>query len=475
VDFIGRSKEAVILEKNYNLSESRLVVIYGRRRIGKSTLIKNFGEKKSDFYSFEAVEKLDTQSQIIHFQEQLAKQFSDSFLPQIVFTDWTQVFSYLTEKIVVRRSKKKVIFFFDELQWMAAGQEKLVSLIKFFWDNHWKNRNIMLILCGSVASFMVKKVLASNALYGRVNEEILLKGLTPPEAFLMFKNKRSFEEVLKYIMIFGTVPKYLEEIDLSKSFSQNIEKLCFSKNGLMLNEPERIFYSQFKEARTYQQIATLLKDGIFSMAEISEKLKIASGGGLKLYLDNLEHAEIIRSFIPFDKESGTKLKKFTLADEFLSFYFKYMAPNLAAIRESGSSKLFETITRDSFDIWLGFAFERFCVKNAQLFGELMGFNDEVLRAAPYFEKGNSAFQIDLLYKRADKVITLCEIKHYNAEITTKIIPEVERKCALLKIPKGYTLEKALISLYGEDEPLKNTGYFHHSITMKDIFKEKSNV
>ena len=102
----------------------------------------------------------------------------------------------------------------------------------------------------------------------------------------------------------------------------------------------------------------------------------------------------------------------------------------------------------------------------------MGFGDEVLRAAPYFEKGDSSFQIDLLYKRADKVITVCEIKHYTGRITTKIIPEVEKKCALLKIPNGYTIEKALISLYGPDEALKDSEYFNHFVTLEDIFRQK---
>lgn len=470
--FVGRSKEAEILEKNYNAAMSRLVVVYGRRRIGKSTLIQRFGEKKSDFYSFEAVEKLDSQGQISHFIDQLRTKIDDPFFAQLVFSDWSQVFNYLTEKLIQRRSKKKIIIFFDEIQWMAAGQEKLISLIKFYWDNHWKTRNVMLILCGSVASFMVKKVLSSKALYGRINQEILLKGLTPAESFLMFENKRSHEEILNYLLVLGTIPKYLEEIDLTMSFNQNMQRLCFSKNSLMLNESERIFYSQFKEVRTYQQIVQLLKNGIFSMVEISEKLKIASGGGLKMYLDNLEHAEIIRSVIPFNKEASTKLKKYTLSDEFLSFYFKYIEPNMSEIKESDSKKLFEKITRNSIQIWLGFAFERFCIKHSHFFAELMGFGDEVLRAAPYFEKGDSSFQIDLLYKRADKVITVCEIKHYTGRITTKIIPEVEKKCALLKIPNGYTIEKALISLYGPDEALKDSEYFNHFVTLEDIFRQK---
>jgi len=468
--FVGRSQEIDILQRNYNCPESRLVAVYGRRRIGKSTLVQKFGEKKEGFYSFEAVENLNTKGQITHFINQLGEKANDSFLSQMDFSDWSQVFKYFTEKIIVRKSKRKLILFFDEIQWMATGREKLISLIKFYWDNHWKDKNVMLILCGSVASFMVKKVLKSRSLYGRINEEILLKGLTPAESFQMFNEKRSREEILKYLFVLGAVPKYLEEIDFSKSFNININRLCFSRNALMLNEPDRIFYAQFRETETYRQIVNLLNSGIYSMQEISEKLKISSGGGLKMYLDNLEHAEMIRSVVPFDKNHRTKLKKYTIADEFLTFYFKYMEPNLAEIKESKSAKLFETISSNSFQIWLGFAFERFCLKNSWYLAEIMGFGDEVLRAAPFYRKTDQSFQIDLLFKRADKVITVCEIKHYSSEVTTKIIPEVERKCTLFETPKGYTVEKALISLYGPDKALEESRYFDYSVTLEDIFK-----
>jgi hypothetical protein len=204
------------------------------------------------------------------------------------------------------------------------------------------------------------------------------------------------------------------------------------------------------------------------MAEISSKTKIPSGGGLKQYLDNLERAEMIRSFIPFDRSPSSKFRKYTLADEFLVFFFKYIEPNRRVIKESNSRKLFETLTQNSFDVWLGFAFERFCLKHAGMLASIMDFADDLRLASPYFERNDQGFQIDLLYKRADRVITVCEIKHHNKKIGTPVIPEMERKCALVKLPRGYALEKALISLYGPDKSLKDAGYFLHFVTLDDI-------
>ncbi|MBW2583197.1 MAG: AAA family ATPase [Deltaproteobacteria bacterium] len=466
--FVGRKNELKLLNDAYRSKKDELIVLYGRRRIGKSSLVKCFAEKKKFYYEFEALEGETTHGQINHFSQQLKKQIDDPILDSVRFANWEQVFTYLTEKIIKRKTRAKTILFLDELPWMAAGRIRLVSLLKYYWDNHWKGKHVMLILCGSVASFMVKKVLHSKALYGRTTIEILLKGFSAEEAAYFLGKKRSREETLNYQLVFGGVPKYLEQINPNQSFNQNMNRLCFSPHGIMLEEVERIFYSQFREPRTYLKIINLLKNGIFSLGEISSKTKISSGGGLKQYLKNLERAEMIRSFVPFDRSGNSKFKKYTLADEFLVFFFKYIEPNLRVIKESSSRRLFETLTQNSFDIWLGFAFERFCLKHAGMLAVVMDFAADLLLASPYFKKNDKRFQIDLLYKRADRVITVCEIKHQNIKIGTHVIPEMQRKCALLKVPRGYALEKALISLYGPDNSLKDTGYFHHFVTLDDI-------
>ncbi|MGA1869948.1 MAG: AAA family ATPase [bacterium] len=469
--FVGRKEELKLLNEVYHSAKSELVIIYGRRRIGKSSLVNHFAKNKSSFYTFEALEGETTQVQLRHFTELLKKQMNDPILESVHFKTWEAAFSYFTERFINQEEKRgeKKIIFFDEIQWMAAGRNRLISILKYYWDNQWKNKKIMLILCGSVASFMLKKIIKSKALYGRITLEILLKGLRANEAYAMFDNTRSKEEILKYLLVFGGVPKYLEEINLNRSFNHNMNKLCFSSHGLMLHEVNRIFYSQFKEARTYLRIVLLLQERIYSFNNISQKLSIASGGGLRQYLEQLEQAEIIKSFIPFDKSRKSKIKKYTLFDEYLIFYFKYIEPNLRIIEESSSERVFETLTTNSFDSWLGLAFERFCLKHSGILARLMGFEEDVLLASPYFGRNDDQFQIDLLYKRADNVITVCEIKHKKNKITTRIVPDMEKKCSLLKIPRGYTMEKALISLHGPDTALRDTRYFDYYVTLDDIF------
>ena len=307
--FAGRTEELSALEAAYASHKSELVVVYGRRRVGKSSLVSRFCEGKPEHLTFEAIEGEQTRGQIAHFAGTLREQTRDPLLADVAFKSWDNVFAYLTERIVNAASRKtKLILFIDELPWMAAGRGKLVGLLKYYWDNHWKARNVMLILCGSVASFMVKRVIKSKALYGRITLEMLLLGLQPHEATALFRKKRSNEEILRYLLIFGGIPKYLEEIDLNRSFNQNLNRLCFSKTSPMRREIERIFYSQFRESGVYLKIVGLLNNRICSMDEISSRLSISSGGGLKLYLNNLEDAEIIRSFVPFGRPITSKLR-----------------------------------------------------------------------------------------------------------------------------------------------------------------------
>lgn len=467
--FIGRKKELRLLNEHYNSQKSELVVLYGRRRIGKSSLVKEFAQDKHYFFSFEGIEGLGQKEAIIHFSQELYKQTDDPILQDLTFKSWEQCFTYVTDRIVNRQGRrKKAIIFFDELSWMATGRSALISLIKYYWDNLWKSKNIMLILCGSIASFMIKKVINSQALYGRTTLEIFLKGLSPDEAKNFFSRKKSKEEILKTLLVFGGVPKYLELINQNQSFIYNVNRLCFSANSVMIKEIDKIFYSQFREGKTYQAIIELVKERLISLQDIAHKLHMSSGGGLKQYLANLEQAEFIRSYVPFNKKENSKLKKYFLSDEYIQFYFKYIEPHKKLINEGNSEALFERLTDDSITTWFGFAFEKFCIKHAMYLAKKMGFNDQVMNYGPYFEREDTAFQIDLLYKRKDKVITICEMKYYTKPITTGVIPEVERKIKLLKIPRGYSVETALISLYGPDKALRDTHYFNYTPTLEDL-------
>ena len=200
---IGRQTEINLLKSANQSNKAELGIVYGRRRIGKSTLLQSF-LKKGDLY-FEGIKGLSKKKQIQHFAQQLAAQTNT--IP-VDAKNWSEAFRALTPHI----TKKRIYVVFDELPWMASGQKELIALLKYFWDNHWKQNNkIHLVLCGSIASFMVKNVLHSEALHNRKTYEFQLGPLSIAEANLFFPNTPK-EMVLKYLLIFGGIPKYLEQI-----------------------------------------------------------------------------------------------------------------------------------------------------------------------------------------------------------------------------------------------------------------------
>jgi AAA+ ATPase superfamily predicted ATPase len=472
MDFVGRSEELNSLDKTFKLNKSQLIVIYGRRRVGKSQLISEFIKRHSTFaLSFEGLENQHRDKQIDNFVSRLKEQYNDSLLNGINFTKWDAVFAYLTNQVFQKKEMKIIVF--DELQWMAAERSELISLIKYYWDRHWKDQKVFLILCGSIASFMVKKVIQSKALYGRIDKTILLKGFKPNEAIQLFKKNISYEEVLKYLLIFGGVPKYLKSINQKESFANNINGLCFSSDSEMLEEAEKIFYSQFKETEKYLKIIKLLKDKIYSAEEINKALKLTSGGGLNYYLNNLVKADIIQEFSSWDLKVKNKYKKYKLIDEFLIFHFKFIAPNLKLIQNQSSQHLFEHLCETKWKPWLSLAFERFCIKHAVYLSKLMGLNEELINFGPVFSRGGNNFQIDLLYECKNNRVIICEIKYSDKPISTKIIPEIESKLESLSLPKNYSIAKALISVNGIDQALLDSEYFDYIINLQDIFQVMS--
>ncbi|MFZ4405282.1 MAG: AAA family ATPase, partial [Pseudobdellovibrionaceae bacterium] len=284
--FIGRQNQLQKLESLYSKKKSQIGIVFGRRRVGKSELIKQFAKNKKHLF-FEGLEDEESLAQITHFKNQMAYQLTSSILKTAKPKTWPEVFDILTEILKSASKDSPYVLFFDELPWMSCLKTSLVSLIKYYWDNHWKSCPVFLILCGSTSSFMISHVLRSKALYGRISWSIDLKKLQADEAKLFFKNKRSRQEILKYLMLFGGVPKYLEEIPLNRSFLQNINEMCFKKEALFAQEFDRIFFSHFGDHNSYKRICEFLSTGPKDLNEISLKLKIPSGGGLKNYLDNL--------------------------------------------------------------------------------------------------------------------------------------------------------------------------------------------
>jgi AAA+ ATPase superfamily predicted ATPase len=462
--FTGRKSELLQLDESYKSQRSQIITIYGRRRIGKSELIQHYAFGKSALL-FEALEKEKSPQQITHFKEQLAEKLKDPILKKAHVTDWKTLFDYITNYLSKRN--KKTILFFDEFQWMAAGQSKLVSLIKFYWDNHWKQFPVQLVLCGSISSYMVGKVIKSKALYGRIDLQLRIDDLAPNEIADLLGSKIAHEEVLRYMLLFGGVPKYFELIQNKLTFEQNIENLCFSKNSFFLEEFGRVFYSQFKKHRLHEKIVILISKGPLTLEEISNKLNITSSGGLKRYLTELELARFIAT--SNDTMSG-KQKKYRLIDEYLRFYFHYIYPNLKLISDGKISNIFANKVRPKWSSWLGIAFENFCFKNIQLICQTLRIEKTLVDFFPLIQTTlKGGLQIDLVLKTSDKSLFICECKYHEVAIGLSVIAELENKLKFFKIPRGFSIKKVLIAPRGITKDLEKTNYFDSILKIEDLF------
>jgi hypothetical protein len=333
----------------------------------------------------------------------------------------------------------------------------------------------MLILCGSIASFMVNKVINSKALYGRINLEIKVKPFFLHEAFEIIKPRRSYAEIIKYYFVFGGIPKYLKEINSRENFESNINKLCFSESGIMTNEFDKIFYQQFKSAKVYIQIVRLLERGAKTFNEISAQIQFTSGGSLKRYVDNLVMADFISSYYPFHRTEKSKDKKYFLSDEFSRFYIQFIEKNRSVIVKNHNRMLFDKITMKNWNPWVGISFELTCFKHAMTIAKISKFEEDVKEIGKFFPNKKFPVQLDLVYSRYSNTITIFEIK-YTENIDVEVVKKIEDKLEYLKkhpVFKNKTIEIGLVYLGRVSKAIIELDYFHHLIPFEDLFKKST--
>ena len=467
--FIGRKEELRLLHGIIDADRPTIGVIYGRRRIGKSELIKKALEKQQALI-FEGLENRPKQDQIDNFLFQLFYETKKEFHYRKV-KSWREAFLLLYEEL--KRNPAHVVF--DEFQWMANYRNEIVSELKAVWDLYISRIDgITLILCGSIASFMINKVVKAGALYGRTDLVIHLKGFLLSDTKEMLQGKGS-AEIIEAQMLLGGIPKYLNLIREKPSIRIGMEELAFTETGYLTDEYERIFLSHFGKNPEYEKIVRVLAKhpyGLFRQ-QISEEAGVDLGGGLTTHLRNLESAGFISSITPFHKAYNSRLLKFFLSDAYLRFYFSFIRPNLKKIKSGIHTAMFGKIAQSgSFTGWMGRAFEYLCIEHAANISKILGFSGIEFSFGPYFNapgKDSPGIQIDLLFERKDNVITLCEVKYSLSPVGTSIIEEVERKAKILQNKfKKKTIQKVLISRSNPTSDLASSGFFYRIIKPEEF-------
>ena len=449
---IERKNETEILKNALAAPESRFVAVYGRRRIGKTFLIREvFGYRFT--FQHAGLSKGSMKEQLYAFTSSL-KDSGYTFAKQP--SNWLEAFEGLKDVIRFSKEQKKIIFI-DELSWMDTPKSNLLAALENFWNGFASARkDVLLIICASATSWMLSEVIHNKGgLYHRLTDQIHLQpfSLKECESYTALNGLiMNREQILQYYMVFGGVPYYWSFIKKGLSLAQNIDNILFSKDAPLKDEYQYLYASIFKKPEVYLKVVETLGSKKVGMTreELINNSGIENSGDLTKKLDELENCGFIRKYRAFGNKAKNSV--YQLIDCFTLFYLKFL-------KEYPSDEHFWTnkINDPAINNWLGLAFERVCLDHVtQIKNKLsiLGVSSDVCSwyCKADADKGILGSQIDLLIARKDMVINLCEIKYSGTEftVTKKTDADIRNKINDLQIQAGsrYVIFPTLITTYG---------------------------
>ncbi len=471
IAFVGRDRELAQLRMALDRRRPSISVVYGRRRVGKSALIRKALDGRSALF-FEGLENQSTSAQLSNFCLQLTKQCGVEVNKAVPKT-WRETFLLLEP--VLQKAPACVVL--DEFQWLANYRSAAVSDLKMVWEQYLSQiPDVSLIMCGSIASFMLRKVVRGTALYGRTDRVIHLREFSLAETREMLPDYGT-DELLDAYMMLGGVPKYQELLRDYPSLYLAMEDLAFRESGFLVDEFDRIFVSHFGKSDDYARIIGALAGHPYGMArqQLAKAAKVDLGGGLSRNLADLESAGFIRAVRPIGRAANTRLVRYLLNDAYLRFYYSLMRPELPLIRSGQSTLRFPSLAQSPrFHSWRGLAFEATCVQHAPLIARELGFHGIDYSFGPYFRAPGTdtkGVQVDLVFDRADNVLTLCEMKCSRNPVGKNVIDEMEVKAALLRdaFPRK-TVQNVLLCHGHVTEPVTRSPYLYRVLDSTLLFE-----
>jgi AAA+ ATPase superfamily predicted ATPase len=470
--FVGRKKELTWLKRVADSPGAKMVVVRGRRRIGKSYFVEEFAKNKC-FLKFSALYPdvgIDAKTQRENFVAQLQQQLS---APKLASDDWFDLFHYLAEQT----QEKELIILFDEISWMADGDPTFLPKLKLVWDEQFKkNPRVMLVLCGSISSWIEKNILASTGFLGRITEKITLMELALNEMCELMNLRGVYGSPLELLNAFaltGGVPWYIELFPSRVSILTSIKRLCFHADGILVEEFQRIFHDLFKKRTPlYREIVLAIAEKKLTQAEIADKLNYSNSAQLSDYLHDLETAGFIAKDKAWSFITGKEKRQvnFRLKDNYLRFYFRCIEPRLNKILKRDFEE--EQADIPSYTSIMGLQFENLVLNNRQLIIEQLGLTrNQIFFDNPYFQratKERKGCQIDYLIQTTTHTLYICEIKFSKSPISVEVIQELKEKIAAIDAPKYFSRIPVLIHVSGVSDALENSEYFYKIINFTEF-------
>lgn len=445
--FLGREKEILDIEKEY-ARDGGFVVIYGRRRIGKTTLIKQFIKSKTAFY-FLATKEVESQS-MKRFAGVIARTTGNSVLQKAAFSDWLDLFQAVAD---YKPNEKKVLVI-DEFPYLVKVNGSFPSILQNAWDEILKDSNVMLILCGSLISMMKKHALSyESPLYGRRTAQMRIAPL--PFTTVYENQKLSFEEAAEQYSITGGVPKYMEFFSDGQPLYEQIKENVLSKNGFLYEEPNFLLTDEVQVPTNYFSIIKVIADGNHKLGTIAGILGLETSA-LTPYLKTLSELGFTEKQVPVTEKNAEKTRKglYFISDNFLRFWFRYVYPYKGELELDNTQISLDELDKDFKEKFVAFAYEDIC---KEIFARLC--SDKAIDFTPskigsYWlndKSGNT--QIDVMaVDTVNKRLFAGECKYHNqpidADVYFELVKKVDNSSEIKSAFKGYTVIYGVFSKSG---------------------------
>lgn len=457
--FIDRENEIQFLEQEYAREESSLIILYGRRRVGKTALMTKFMENKRAFY-FLATEESEQQNRNV-FKEDVAVFTGNSLLQAAEINQWGPIFEILAESA----GKERQVVLIDEFQYLGKSNPAYPSIFQKIWDTILKDKNIMVILCGSLITMMESQTLSySSPLYGRRTGQIKLKQI-PFQYYDQFFPEKSRKELIEYYAVTGGVPKYIELFRAGYDVYDAIEKNILQKSSFLYDEPNFLLQREVSEVGSYYSIIKTIAAGNQKLGKIASVLELKQTG-LTRYLKTLVDLDILEREVPVTEENPERSKRglYRIKDNFIWFWFKFIYPNLSMIESGHASLVLKKIQQNFIDNHVSFVYEDVCLESLWKMNADGVWEFLFDKAGRWWDGQN---EIDLVaLDSTGKNIIFGECKYWKGVVGIDILEKLMEKAACVDWNYGKRKEYfILFSIHGFTEELVQYAKTHGNVIL----------
>ncbi|MBE6422071.1 ATP-binding protein [Succinivibrio dextrinosolvens] len=423
--FVARLDEMSTLENEYRRHSASFVVVYGRRRVGKTELIRHFIKEKPSLYflASEESESLNRES----FKRHAADYLNDDLLREAAIERWELIF----ERLVSSSDSKRLVIVIDEFQYIGKNNPAFLSVFQGIWDNLLSKNNVMIILCGSLVSMMISQTLNYDApLYGRSTAQIHLRPIKFEYYNEFFDSQYSEEELVKRYSLTGGVPKYIEMFQNSSDLNRAIQESLLNVSSYLYDEPNFLLQKEVSEIGSYFSILRTIAEGNHKVSSIAALVQ-QKQTNLPRYLKVLVDLDLLEREVPVTENNPDKSKKgqYQIQDNFLRFWFKFIYPNRSYVEMSRSDVVMNRLSKNFIDGHVSYVFEQICQEklwNLSANGKLPGILE---RIGSWWDNSHEIDVVGL--SESDNLLVAGECKFWNGPVGANILSQLEHKTTFI--------------------------------------------